>query len=63
MPEFRLTYELTETRSVTIEAESDSAARRAWIDEASDLDANQSELVETTGLRLVDVDQLNGDDE
>lgn len=58
MPEYRLTYELTETRTVTITAESDSAARQAWIDEADDLDANQSELIETTGLRLLEVEEL-----
>lgn len=58
MKDFRLTYKLTETRAVTIWAESESAARQAWIDEAPDLDANQSELVETTGLELLEVDEL-----
>lgn len=55
---YRYTYEVTETRTATVEAESESAARQHWIECADDIDANGSELVETVGLTLVDVDEV-----
>lgn len=55
MSNYRITYRSVELRTARIDAESESAARQAWIDG----DVDDSELVETVEEHIERVEELS----
>lgn len=56
MSRYRLTFQLVRQGSAIIEAESESAARQAWIDEGHEM--AEAVLEETADARLLFVEEL-----
>lgn len=54
MPTFEFTYRLVETRKCRIEADTESAARQAWIDGDTDFDESV-DVDSATVIKMVEL--------